>query len=127
MLAQISPEYALYPWPGDDEPGGGDQGIEEPIHNQGGDEPFPGLAFMLQRLPDVVEDGTHGVVWFTPLEGDGVGPAWLERGDQSERLFRGWWVDRATVEAYAGEYGHDFHCDDQTAPEPDDGGDDHGR
>lgn len=77
----------------------------------GRSKPAPGLTFALRELPDVVEDGTRGVVWFKLQGQTGVGPAWLERGDRSDRLFRGWWVDRETVETYARENGHDFHCE----------------
>lgn len=76
-------------------------------------EPAHGPAFMLRELPDVVEDGTQGVVWFEREGQHNVGPARLERGDRSDRLFRGWWVDRDTVAAYARAHGHNFRGTDE--------------
>jgi len=62
--------------------------------------------------PEVIEDGTTGVVVFkledSPLR---CGPAWLGRGERTERLFRGLWVHRDTAEQYAREHGHDFRDD----------------
>jgi len=62
--------------------------------------------------PEVIEDGTAGVVVFkledSPLR---IGPAWLCRGERMELLFRGMWEHRDTAEQYAREHGHDFRDD----------------
>lgn len=97
----------LYPWPRRQRARRVDQA----------DDPEPGqessFASLVRQLSDVVEDGTHGIVWFASVDRNDVGPAWLERGGQSLQLFRGWWVDRETAETYARDYGHDFRCEDE--------------
>ena len=72
-----------------------------------GDLLAPFEPFVPGEEPEMIEDGTKGVMTFK-FETEDAGPAWLHRDGRSERLFRGRWVDLSIIQAYARRYGQNF-------------------